>query len=156
MDAKSNVEKSKAEVKSHRDEVKEIDIEYEIRRSYAMLQYLESKKNILVERLRILDALEELAKSAVRSGKGKLSNVLFIERKQESINADLGLLAKKVEQPTITINRWVGRELNTKIDIVEDLDISPNKDEMLQYARTEHPQYAILDDRMRLLMPEWS
>lgn len=147
LDAKSKMVRSKAEVKSHFDEVKEIDIEHMIRSAYATLEFLEAKKVIIQERLKVLDILEDLAKSAVRSGKGKLSNVLFTERKKEVLLADLDLLDKKMEQPIIIINRWAGRELSTEIQITQDDDLI-NKAEVLQYAETEHPQYDILDSKI--------
>ena len=111
------------------------------------LNFLRLKKVIIQERLKVLDILEDLAKSAVRSGKGKLSNVLFTERKKEVLLADLDLLDKKMEQPIIIINRWAGRELSTEIQITQDDDLI-NKAEVLQYAETEHPQYDILDSKI--------
>lgn len=150
LDAKSRVESSKAEVKSHMDEVKEIHIEYEIRKSYALLVFLESKADVLAEKLRILDALEEMAKSVVRSGNGKLSNVLFVERSRESVEADLGLLRKKMEQPTIAINRWLGRAWDTKIEVVDDVEGGFEKEGILEFARNGHPQHGILDDRVEV------
>ena len=148
LDAKSDVARSMAEVKSNLDEMKEIDIEYAIRSAYATLQFLDANKVIVKQRLYVLDALEELAKSAVRSGKGKLSNVLFIERKRELHNADLDLITKKMEQPTIMINRWAGRELLTEIDIVGANETIIDKSEVLQFVDTEHPQYKVLNNKI--------
>ena len=148
LDARSDVARSKAEVKSKLDEVKEIDIEYAIRSAYTTLQFLDGKKAIIQQRLFVLDALEELAKSAVRSGKGKLSNVLFTERKREILNADLELITKKMEQPTIMINRWTGRELFTEIIITTDDETLINKSEVLKFADSEHPKYTVLDNKI--------
>ena len=148
IDAKSEVAKSIAEIKSNLDKVKEIDIEYAIRTAYNSLQFLEAKKKILRQRLEVLDALEELSKSAVRAGKGKLSNVLFIERKRELIEADIKLISKKMEQPTIMINRWTGRALKTSIKISPALETEISKDNALQYAQTDHPQYRILENKI--------
>lgn len=148
LDAKSDVAKSMAELKSNQDEVKEIDIEFAIRSAYTTLQFLDARKTIIKERLQVLDALEALAKSAVRSGKGKLSNVLFTERKREMLKADIELLTKKMEQATIVINRWTGRELFTEIIISKDITALISKDEVLQYADAEHPQYKVLDNRI--------
>ena len=148
LDAKSDVAKSMAEIQSYDDEVKEIDIEYAIRTSYAMLQFLQSKKDIIRQRLEILDVLEDLSKSAVKSGKGKLSNVLFVIRKRELLDADLSLISKKIEQPTIMINRWTGRPLMTEItlpEVTEDLFL---KTELRQYAETDHPQFRIFENQI--------
>ncbi|MFT6783119.1 MAG: cobalt-zinc-cadmium efflux system outer membrane protein, partial [Saprospiraceae bacterium] len=146
--AKSDVARSVADVQSYADEVKEIDIEYTIRTSYAMLQFLESKKGIIRQRLEILDALEDLSKSAVRSGKGKLSNVLFTERKRELLEADLSLIAKKMQQPTIMINRWTGRPLTTKVILPKVIENRLLKSELIQYAESEHPQYRIFEHQI--------
>jgi outer membrane protein TolC len=148
LDAKSNVVKSMAEVQAYADEVKEIDIEYAIRTSYAMLQFLESKKDIINQRLEILDALEELSKSAVRSGKGKLSNVLFTERKREILESDLSLIAKRMDQPTIMINRWTGRQLTTEVVIPQVNENNLLKNDLLQYAENDHPQYRIFENQI--------
>ena len=148
LDAKSSVAKSIAEVQFYADEVKEIDIEYAIRISYAMLQFLESKKRIIIERIEILDALEDLAKSAVRSGKGKLSNVLFTERKREILESDLSLIAKKMEQPTIMINRWTGRPLRTEVVLPLVNESTLLKNELMNFAESDHPQLKILDNQI--------
>lgn len=148
LDAKSNVAKSMAEVQAYADEAKEIDIEYAIRTSYAMLQFLESKKGIIGQRLEILDILEELSKSAVRAGKGKLSNVLFTERKREILEADLALLTKKMEQPIIMINRWTGRPLTAKIVLSTKKNALLLKKELTDYASKDHPQYKIFENQI--------
>lgn len=148
LNAKSDVARSMAEVKSNKDEIKEIDIEFAIRTAYSTLQLLESKKAIISEKLSVLDALEELAKSSVRSGKGKLSNVLFTERKRELFDADLGLISKKIEHPTIMINRWIGRDLNTTINVQINTEGSLPKTQIVNYATNEHPQYKFLDNQI--------
>jgi len=147
LDAKSDAANAMAEVKSYTDEVKEIDIEYAIRNSYATLQYLEGKKGIIQKKVEVLDALEDLAKSAVRSGKGKLSNVLFIERKREILEANLALLDKKMEQPTVMINRWTGKSLDTKIVVEEQSDVLWSKEEIIQFAENGHPQFRVLENQ---------
>ena len=148
LSAKSDVARSMAEVISSKDEVKEIDIEFAMRTAYATLQFLEAKKDIILEKLNVLDALEEMAKSAVRSGNGKLSNVLFTERKRELLNADLSLITKKIEQPTIIINRWAGRDLNTKINVLDSALNPLPKREVTSYASGEHPQFKIFSDQI--------
>ena len=148
LDAKSNVVKSMAEVQSYADEVKEIDIEYAIRTSYAMLQFLESKQDVIRKRLEILDVLEDLSKSAVRSGKGKLSNVLFTERKREILDANLSLIKKKMEQPTIMINRWTGRTLMTKVLLPQITEKPFLKTELIEYAQNGHPQFRIFENQI--------
>lgn len=147
LNAKSDAANAMAEVKSYSDEVKEIDIEYAIRNGYATLQFLESKKGIIEERLEVLDALEELAKSAVRAGKGKLSNVLFIERKRESLEANLILIDKKIEQPTVMINRWTGKPLDTKIVVEQETDALWSKEKAIEFAENGHPQFRILENQ---------
>lgn len=147
LDAKSDAANAMAEVKSFSDEVKEIDIEYAIRNGYATLQFLESKKGIIEERLEVLDALEELAKSAVRAGKGKLSNVLFIERKRESLEANLILIDKKIEQPTVMINRWTGKALDTKIVVEQETGALWSKENVIDFAKNGHPQFRILENQ---------
>lgn len=147
LDAKSDAANAMAEVRSYADEVKEIDIEYAIRNAYATLQYLEAKKGIIQERLEVLDALEELSKSAVRAGKGKLSNVLFTERKREILESNLSLIDKKIEQPTVLINRWTGNALDTRIEVEQETDALLSKATAIEYARNGHPQFRILENQ---------
>ena len=148
LDAKSDEARSIAEIQSNFDEVKEIDIEIAIRTAYSTLQFLDAKKAIIDQRIAVLDALEEMAKSALRSGKGKLSNVLFVERKRVFINSDLDLIHKKMEQPTMKINRWVGRELMTKINIVNEEDKLIDRSQILQFAEVKHPKHKVLDNKI--------
>jgi outer membrane protein TolC len=148
LDAKSNIVKSMAEELAYNDDLKEIDIEYAIRSAYTMLQFLEAKKNNLYQRLEVLDALEELSKSAVRSGKGKLSNVLFIERKREVLEADLLLIEKKMEQPTIIINRWTNRSITEAITLSTEKENPILKSELSQSIEYDHPQFKILDNQI--------
>ena len=148
LNARSNVARSMAEVISNSDEVKEIDIEYAIRTAYSTLQFLESKKEIIEEKLSVLDALEELAKSAVRSGNGNLSNVLFTERKRELLNADISLINKRIEQPTIMINRWAGRDLNAKIELETEIESQLSKEQIVEYAINKHPQFRIYENQI--------
>jgi len=147
LDAKSAAANAMAEVRSYADEAKEIDIEYAIRNAYATLQYLEAKKGIIRNRLEVLDALEELAKSAVRAGKGKLSNVLFTERKREILESNLALIVKKIEQPTVIINRWTGKALYTTIEVEQETDVLLSKETAIEYARNGHPQFRILENQ---------
>lgn len=146
LDAKSNVAGAMAEVQAYEDDIKEIDIEYAIRTAYSTIQFLEAKKGFISKRLEVLDALEEMSKSAVRSGKGKLSNVLFTERKREVLEADLGLLVKKIEQPCIMINRWTGQELDKKIEVTPYTETLDNEDVILDFANNQHPQYKKLNN----------
>ena len=147
LDARSDVLKSSAASKSELDEIQKINIAHQIRSNYALLRFLNNQEGILKERLVVLDVLEELAKSAVRSGKGKLSNVLFVERMREAINADLQLISKKKEQPTLKINRWTGRDLQTEILISDKEMLTVSKNELLEFARSGHPQFSVLEHR---------
>ena len=146
LDAKRNVAGAMAEVQAYEDDIKEIDIEYAIRTAYSTIQFLEAKKEIISKRLEVLDALEEMSKSAVRSGKGKLSNVLFTERKREVLEADDSLLDKKIEQPSIMINRWTGQELDKKIEATPYTETLDNEDVIMDFASNQHPQYKKLNN----------
>ncbi|MEE9373173.1 MAG: TolC family protein [Saprospiraceae bacterium] len=149
LNARKEAVASKAEVMAYLDEVKEIDIEFEIRKAYSTLIYLEDKKSIVRSKLDILDVLEELAKSALRSGKGKLSNVLFIQRTREAIISDLHLLQKQKESPTIMINRWTGRNLKEAIDIIPLVSQISNMDIHISYAESGHPSFNVLESESK-------
>ncbi len=145
LDAQKEVARASSEVFKNADDVKGIDIEYQIRMAYATIVFLEKNNQVLSEKLKILDFLEELSTSAVRSGKGKLSNVLLVQRTREEIESELLLLEKKKEESTITINRWVGRTLDLPIRIIEEIHIPMRYDSLLKYGVGQHPQIEILE-----------
>jgi outer membrane protein TolC len=148
IQAKKDVANLMAESKSSLDDVKVIEIEYAIRKTYYQLQFLQSKRAIVQEKLLVLEALGELATSGVKSGKGKLSNVLLVERQKGVIEADLALLDKKIEQPTILINRWTGRPLDTEIQTTVDQPVLFEKEQIQNYAQSAHPLYSVLDQKI--------
>lgn len=148
LSAKKDMVAAQAEIYSNIDQVKEIDIAYAIRNAYSTLVLLNDKEEIIRSKLELLDVLEDLAKSAVRSGKGKLSNVLLIQRSREGLEADLGILQKRKEGPSIKINRWAGRALTETIELVTDASLLNSEERLLQFASTDHPQYQILQNQI--------
>lgn len=149
LSAKQEMVASQAEIYSNIDQVKEIDIGYAIRSAYSTLVLLQDKEQIIRSKLELLDVLEDLAKSAVRSGKGKLSNVLLIQRSREGLVADLGILQKRKEGPTININRWSGRNLTEPVELVTDVSLLKSKDDLVQFATSDHPQYQVLQNQIK-------
>jgi len=147
--AKQEMVASQAEIYANIDQVKAIDIGFEIRSAYSKLVFLKDKEEVIESKLELLDVLEDLAKSAVRSGKGKLSNVLLIQRSREGLESDLGILQKQKERPTININRWAGRVLSEPIEVVSDLSLLKTEEELLQFANSDHPQYQILENQIK-------
>ncbi len=148
LNAKKEMVASQAEVYANIDQVKEIDIAYAIRTAYSTLVLLKDKEQVIQSKLELLNVLEDLAKSAVRSGKGKLSNVLLIQRSREGLLSDLGILQKREEKPSISINRWTGRALTEPIEVVSDASILNAQSELLQFANGDHPQYQILENQL--------
>ncbi|MDF1696139.1 MAG: efflux RND transporter permease subunit [Saprospiraceae bacterium] len=144
LEAKQKSLHAQAEVKAEMDELQEIEIEYAIRTNYVMLTYLQEQSKVITEKLNVLDALEDIATSAVRSGKGKLSDVLLIQRKREELLIDQRLIEKKKEQPTIRINRWTGSDLTAPINIITPENKPFLKDELVKYAQENHPKQSIL------------
>ncbi len=148
LSAKKDMVASQAEIYANIDQVKEIDIAYAIRNAYSTIVLLRDKAQVIQSKLELLDVLEDLAKSAVRSGKGKLSNVLLIQRSREGLESDLGILQKRKENPTININRWAGRDLSEPIELTSDLSLLKTEGELLQFANGDHPQYQILENQI--------
>lgn len=143
LKSRAELATAKAATLAHLADNEFIKIEYEIRNAYAQLIMIQEKKSVVNEKLKALDVLEELAKSAVRSGKGKLSNVLFVERSREVLEYNLKILDKEKEKPTIMINRWTGRPLSQMIEIWsnEMAEYSANDDINL----SDHPQIKTLE-----------
>jgi len=147
LDAKQDLAAAQADIKQSMRDVKSIDIEYTIRTAYAALIFLDERKELINERLEVLEVLEELAKSAVRSGKGKLSNMLFVQRTRESLEEEFILLDKQKEQPTIMINRWMGRPLDSSIDVIYDSERALY-DSAIRDSIGDEPQFRILENRI--------
>lgn len=148
LNAKAEVAASKAETMAYMDQSQAIDIAYNIRAAYATLLYINQRMKTIENRLAVLDAMEEMAKSAIRSGKGKLSNILLLERSRLGLENDLGILVQQKEGPTITINRWTGRPLDEPINVIRNTPISNNTDELLKYATTLHPMIQTLENQV--------
>ena len=148
LDARKGLAAAQAEVLSAIDQVKVKDIENSIRSAYASLLFLEERISIIDDKLRLLDILEEITKSAVRSGKGKLSNVLLIERNRTGLNADKVLIKKQMELPTIMINRLSGRTLLSEIETETMTHKLMGNEDYLAYAVKDHPQLKVLDAMM--------
>ena len=148
LNAKKGMVTSKAEIYANIHQVKEIDIAYSIRSAYSTLSLLRDKEKVIQSKLELLEVLADLAKSAVRSGKGKLSNVLLIQRSREGLESELGILQKRKETPTININHWAGRSLKDPIDLVSDKSLLKTEGELLQFANADHPEYQILKNQI--------
>ncbi len=152
LNARQDMVSSQAEILSNIDEVKEIDIEYAIRTAYSQLIFLNDKRIVIESKLDLLEIMDELAKSGVRSGKGKLSNVLLVQRSKDNLELDLGLLEKQAEPATILINRWAGRPLDEQIIITQNISIPKDSSAYIAYAESGHPQFQIFENRIKASM----
>ena len=147
LNAKRQLAKAQAEIKAGVDKVKEIDVAYSIQMAYSTLVLASNKRDVIDSRLEVLEVLEEIAKNAVQSGKGKLSNVLLIQRTKETLLADQELLIKQQEIPTILINRWSARPLDMAIELDRSqswLDNFSSEDKIV----LDHPEFKILDAKI--------
>lgn len=147
LTAKRDLAQSQAEIKAELDEIQEIDIFYNIRSAYSMLIFLEEKQKVVSQKLEILDVLEELATSNVRSGKGKLSNVLMVKRQRENLLTDQKLIEKQKERPTIMINRLTGRPFDIPIEITEPEALMNDITVYMNKAQTDYPQLLLLEKK---------
>ena len=144
LNAKSELALAKAEILEQSDEMEMISIATAIREVYSMLYILDEKKRVLADKLVILDGMETLAKSAVSSGKGKLSNVLLIQRNRENVLLEIDLLEENKKPLEIMINRWSGRELNADVEIVNPQFTITEQEEMMKQIADHYPQFKIL------------
>jgi len=145
LQTQKEISRTGAEIRARMEDVEAINIEFAIRSTYARLLYIESQKLIINERIEVLDAMIELAKSGVSSGKGKLSDVLITERRRETLQADLELLNLKMEQVRIMLNSWSGRPLDSNIDITPDFQTPTSTIPVSPSDLEGHPQFEVLD-----------
>ncbi len=148
LDARKDTKFLQAQSLSYKDDVKEIDIAYAIRSAYNSLVFIEESKEVIKRKIELLDVLSEIAQSTVRSGKGKLSNVLLVQRNKEAMESDLILLEKKKEGPTIMINRWTGRPLDQSIEMSESIEVSEDVGQYIDFAQKDHPEFKILESQI--------
>ncbi|GLR17341.1 TolC family protein [Portibacter lacus] len=145
LNGRSELANAQAETLSNVKDVQAIELAYNIRKAYNMLSFLTQKRETIIKKIEVLDVIETLAKSAVRSGKGKLSNVLLIERTRININADLELINKQMESPKIMINSLLGRSPFSNIDLKKPERTLSESEAYLAFAMKNHPQYKTLD-----------
>ncbi len=145
---KRSIAQSRAEIKSSLESMQILDIEYAIRTAYAQLIQVKEEQSILNRKMAVLEGLEELAKSKLRSGKGSLSDNLLIERSRIDIQNQKELLEKERESYLININRWTGRPLLTEVDLV-DSTLSSNIS-TTALSPDAHPRLQWLDQQIRV------
>jgi outer membrane protein TolC len=145
LEAKASLATAQAATLKNQADSKFINIEYKIRKAYAELILNRGQVDIIHEKIAVLDVLEELAKSAVRSGEGKLSNVLMVQRNRENLLFDLQILEHEKWGPTIEINRWTSRPLEKEIVIEVDTFNEPDG----MKAERDHPYIRILEAQQK-------
>ncbi len=144
LKAKRNAAMAGAKILSSKDEIKTVDIEYSIRKTYAHLVYLHEKKKILDKKINVLKGLIELSKSGVRAGKGRLSNALLVQRRMEAVRADLSLIDNEKARYEVELNRWARRPLDTEVVI----DTGFTFDDDIEVNVINHPGFMYLEDKI--------
>jgi hypothetical protein len=72
----------------------------------------------------------------------------MIQRTREGLEADLKLIQKQSEEPTILINRWTGRALEEPIVIVVDEPSFLDNVLLQDFAENQHPTFQIINSQI--------
>ena len=86
-----------------------------------------------------------MAEASVRSGKGKLSNILLVQRTEESLRLDILIINQRKEESIIIINSWAGRPLYDSIAVIVPSILLGSQQELELFASQAHPSFQIID-----------
>ena len=148
LKGRSEVMKAQAEILSAKDELSAIDIAYAIRTTYTQIVWLERRKDIIRQKLSLLQVLEDLSTASIRSGRGNLSDVLLVQRMKEMLELDLMQLDNRKTAPMIILNRWTGRPLDSVVEVIDDTILPVELEDYLNFAINDHPQLQIIENQI--------
>lgn len=145
----------KAEPFKQEKEIKIIALKAGIKDAYLDYYLLVEQQHIISRNLNILSSLEEIALSRVESGKGRMSEVLFIQAKKQEVSDKLLVLKEKERAPLAKINTLLYRSTDTKIPISQHLDFPEWSGNIhLENWQNNHPSFALIDDYKAILRSE--
>lgn len=130
--AKESALNYQANASGQKRAIKQLEVNFQIKRAYYQLYQLEKSKTILERNIRIFEAMNQLTLTKVESGKGSAADVLKVSLKIQELKKQLAILEHQKQGPTSTINQLLDRAFATEINIAENLDLA-----MIPYTMKE-------------------
>lgn len=145
-------------VKAEKD-AKLIALEFQIKEQYLEYYRLSQKKLIIEKNLVLLESLEDLALSKVENNKGRMSDVLMVQVKRQSIREQIKILDQQIAIPLNNINAMVYRSQDAPAIEVINLDFpiwTYDERELIQTWFENHPKSQSFDYQKDILKAETS
>lgn len=114
--------------------IKQLDLNFQIKKAYYQLYQLEKSKMILQRNIRIFEAMNQLTLTKVESGKGSAADVLKVNLKLQELKKQLTILEHQKQGPTSTINQLLDRDLTTEIRVSDSLELAVIPYSMMEIA----------------------
>lgn len=122
--AKESALNYQANASGQKGAVRQLAINFQIKKAYYQLYQLEKSKEILQRNIRLLEGLNQLALTKVESGKGSTAEVLKVRLKIQGLQQQLAILEQQQKSPTSTINQLLDRDFEVEIDVVDSLGLA--------------------------------
>lgn len=136
---------SKADVLKYREDLALVEMEYLVKVAYYQLAFLARKSAIFSRQLKNLSTLETISRIRVESGKGKLSDLILVQRKIEQLRSDSALIAFERTPFMIRINRILNRPPDARISVMQEAGSASVDTSMVVLSR--FPRIITLDQQ---------
>jgi len=122
--AKESALNYQANASGQKRAIKQLDLNFQIKKAYYQLYQLEKSKVILQRNIRIFEAMNQLTLTQVESGKGSAADVLKVNLKLQELKQQLTILEHQKQGPASTINQLLDRDLATEISVLDSLELA--------------------------------
>ncbi|MCR8668997.1 TolC family protein [Aestuariibaculum sp. M13] len=111
-----------------------------VSQSYYELYTIQSKQQVLTENIKLLKTYETMALTSVEVGKASAVSVLRLQMRQNDLQQLKDVLSQQFLAEQTKLNKLLNRDKNTRIEVVQDLEIpSSDFDETLGQLEL-HPE----------------
>jgi len=122
--AKESALNYQANAQGQRRAIKQLALNFQIKKAYYQLYELEKKQGIVQRNIRIMEAMNQLTLSKVESGKGSAADVLKVNLKLQELQKQIEILEHQKKTPKTIINQLLERDFVTPIVIKDTLELA--------------------------------
>ncbi len=148
FDKKKALELSKAKVVNERKAVKNIELDFSIKKAYLRLYEIQQSQSIIARNISLLEALERVALAKVESSKTSATDVLNIQLEMQELKNKIALLEADKIEPTVEINQILDRPPNASIEITDTISFAKlyfQKDALFSIIQSNHPMIKLYE-----------
>lgn len=158
LDAKKAVALSMAEIKYENMEATRLELFFKIKSAYYQLYFLSEKQNIIRNRIRIFETLEQVALGKLESGRAIASDVLRLQLKRQELTNEIELIEKEKETFSAQINEVLNRSPEIPVLAEAPADsiaiIELNLSMYQELIRVNHPLIVQLEQQIMVSQQE--